>query len=145
MGSELEPETLLGISYPLYGAQRNLEFVIAQRTDTDDRDSSQPFSNPEIALRHDPLQKFANHIRAMKSVRTRHTVGHIAGDGFDGESGCNARRGNFSVADKLAFLTSTRLCVRIIQFDQTLDQCCFRWKVFQSAGYFVKRHAISDP
>ncbi len=76
---------------------------------------------------------------------TRHTVGHIAGDGFDGESGCNAQRGNFSVADKLAFLTSTRLCVRIVQFDQTLDQCCSRWKVFQSVGYFVKRHAISDP
>src|ERR1700730_1044839 len=63
VGSELEPETLLGISYPLYGAQRNLEFAIAQRTDTDDRDSSQPFSNPEIALCHDPLQRFANRNR----------------------------------------------------------------------------------
>lgn len=144
MSSELEPETLLGIGYLLYGAQRNLEFATAQGADSDGRDRSQPFGNPEIALRHDPLQSFANHIRT-RACDTRHTVGHIAGDGFDGESGCNAQRGNFSVADKLAFLTSTRLCVRIVQFDQTLDQCCSRWKVFQSVGYFVKRHAISDP
>ena len=57
MSSELEPETLLGIGYPLYGAQGNLEFATAQGADSDGRDSSQPFGNPEIALRHDPAPK----------------------------------------------------------------------------------------
>ena len=62
----MEPETLLGIRHSLYDAQRNLEFAIAQGTDSDGRDNSQPFGNPEIAPRHDPLQRFVNHIRGQE-------------------------------------------------------------------------------
>ena len=44
------PETLLRVRNPLQCSHRHLELAIAKSTDSDDRDGTEPFNDPEISF-----------------------------------------------------------------------------------------------
>ena len=52
MFGELEPETLLCVSNPLHGGQRNLELAIAKGADSNGGNLTNPFHHPKIAFWH---------------------------------------------------------------------------------------------